>query len=259
MSEELVKQEGGAIVAADDLKKYAGLGLEHAEANDFAIPFVHILQKLSPQVDEASGQFVKEAKAGQIFISTTSQCFEGKQGISVIQCAFKKNLIEWKPRTSGGGFVKEHAWNEELIQQTVKNEKGQNLLPNNNLLVETKLHYVMIVSNEIDASVIPAVISMTSTQLKKSRKWMSLISMRKLRDSKGLLFMPPSFAFYYNLRVVPESNEHGSWYSWDVEPGPQVEDPTLIREAIKFNKAIGAGEVKIVDSSSALADDDIPF
>lgn len=259
MSEELVKQESSALIAADDLKKYAGLGLENAEANDFAIPFVHILQKLSPQVDEASGQYVKDAKPGQIFISTTSQCFDGKNGISVIQCAFKKNLIEWKQRTSGGGFVKEHQWNEELIQQTVKNEKGQNILPNGNLLVETKLHYVMIVSNEIDQSVIPAVLSMTSTQLKKSRKWMSLISMRKLRDSKGGMFLPPSFAFYYNLRVVPETNEHGSWYSWDVEPGPQVNDASLIREAIKFNKAIGAGEVKLADSSTALADDDIPF
>jgi hypothetical protein len=256
---DLVKQDGSVAIVADDLKKYAGAGMEGAEANDFAIPFVHILQKLSPQVDEASGQYVKEAKPGCIFISTTSQCLDGKGGISVIPCAFKKTLVEWKPRTSGGGFVREHAWNEELIHQATRNDKNQLVLPNNNLLVETKLHYVMIVSNEIDSAVTPSVISMTSTQLKKSRKWMSLISMRKLRDSKGAMFLPPSFAFYYNLRVVSESNEHGSWYSWDVEPGSQVADTTLIREAIKFNKAISAGDVKIVDSSATLSDDDIPF
>ena len=41
--------------------QFAGQGQEGAEAGDYAIPYLTILQKLSPAIDEVEG-----AKAGQI-------------------------------------------------------------------------------------------------------------------------------------------------------------------------------------------------
>ena len=260
MENPVVEQQGGTVtIVSDDLAKYAGMGMEGADANDFAIPFAHILQKLSPQVDEDSPTRIEGAKSGQIFITTTGQRLDRKVGFLVIPCAFKKNMVEWKPRTSGGGYVKEHQWNGELIAQTQKNDKNQNVLPNGNLLVETKMHYVLVKSDE---GWFPAVITMTSTQLKKSRKWMALIGNRKLKTADGKQFIPPSFAFYYHLTTVMESNDSGNWYNWEIEPKDQVNDPLLIREALKFHKAVNAGEVKVVDNSPSLQaadDDDIPF
>lgn len=253
----VITQAGGAVAAVndDDLARYAGMGTEGASTNDYAVPFLHILQRLSPQVDEAGSGYVSGAKPGNIFETTTSECFDGKAGIVVIPCAFKKDMVEWKTRESGGGFVAAHGWNEELLLSAKRNEKGQFVLPSGNIIVETKYHYVLFNDTR---TLRPAVLSLTSTQLKRSRKWLSLISMRKLTTSTGQIYTPPSFAFTYKLHTVPESNDRGNWFSWNIEPGPQVADPYQLREAIKFHKAVMAGEAKLVDASPAL-DDDIPF
>ncbi len=257
MMSAVMKPESGAVVAAEDLARYAGVGTEGADANDYAVPFLHILQKLSPQCDRQAPEFNPDAREGMILETTSSAVYDGDKGIIVIPCAFRKDLVEWKQRNSGGGFVAAHGWNEAMIGQTTKNDKGQNVLPNGNLLVETKYHYVLMLADDGPRA---AVISMTSTQLKKSRKWMSLMQLRKMKTADGKSFIPPTFAFIYHLKTIYESNDKGNWYSWDIEPGPPVSDARLIREAIKFHKAVGTGEVKIVDSSPALADDDdIPF
>ena len=57
-------------VATMDMSMFAedaGAGMEGATAESFAIPFLGVLQKGSPQVDEASGVAIEGAKAGMLF------------------------------------------------------------------------------------------------------------------------------------------------------------------------------------------------
>ena len=238
--------------------QFAGQGQEGAEAGDYAIPYLTILQKLSPAIDEVEG-----AKAGQIMETATNTLFNvDGSGISVIPCYFRKDLVEWKPRESGGGLVKVHGWNIQVLETTVRNERGQQILPNGNILSDTKYHYVLVLA---DNGPIQAVMSMTSTQLKKSRKWMSMMQMRKMRRPDGTTFTPPSFAYEYILGTIPEENEKGKWSGWTITQGPEIISRELVKEAIMFHRAIARGDVKMSDpdaelkAAAASMAEDIPF
>jgi hypothetical protein len=68
----------------------AGGGMEEATADSFAIPFLAVLQKGSPQVDEASGQQIKGAKQGMIFETVTKSLFDGNKGVELVQAHYKR-------------------------------------------------------------------------------------------------------------------------------------------------------------------------
>ena len=62
------KESAGAMVAAIDFAADDGMGTEGADKDSFAIPFLSILQPLSPQVAEGA----EGAKAGRFINSVTN-------------------------------------------------------------------------------------------------------------------------------------------------------------------------------------------
>jgi hypothetical protein len=59
----------------------------------------------------------------------------------------------------------------------------------------------------------PALITMKSTQLKKSRKWNSMMMSTKLMGKNGP-YTPPMYSHLYRLTTQAESNDKGKWYGW---------------------------------------------
>jgi hypothetical protein len=90
----------------------------------------------------------------------------------------------------------------------------------------------------------PALIVMKSTQLKKSRKWNSMMMSMKLPGKNGL-FTPPMYSQVYRLSTVKESNDKGQWYGWEVERVGSVEDDNVYLAAKAFAESIGAGDVNV--------------
>jgi len=88
-----------------------------------------------------------------------------------------------------------------------------------------------------------AVISMASSQLKKSRRWNSLMLSQKIKGPSGM-FTPPTYAFTYKLTTVGESNDRGSWFGFQVEKGEQVSDPSIYEEGKTFSTTISRGEIE---------------
>jgi hypothetical protein len=84
---------------------------------------------------------------------------------------------------------------------------------------------------------------MTSTQLKKSRRWNSLMLSQKISGPSGS-FTPPTYAIIYKLSTVSESNDRGSWFGYQVERAGQVEDAGVYNEAKSFSTAASRGEVE---------------
>ena len=120
-----------------------------------------------------------------------------------------------------------------------------------------------------DGSWAQAVISMTSTQLKKSRRWNSLMLSQKVKGPSGS-FTPPTYAMIYKLTTVSESNDRGSWFGYQVEKVGQVEDADIYNESKLFSTTVSRGEVeakpaiegepvKEAPQNSKESDEDIPF
>ena len=98
MSNEVMNKSSGSVALfGDDLQK----GFENMTQEDMALPFVRILGQLSPQVTDGDAKYIEGAKPGMIYNTVTSECFDGKKGIKVIPCYYKKDYPEWSDRGDG--------------------------------------------------------------------------------------------------------------------------------------------------------------
>jgi len=274
MTTEVAKAKNTEVSAdlIDDMFEDAGDGASY-DSSEMQIPFVRLLQALSPQLKKKDPQFIEGAASGDIFNNVTGQYWNGEEGITVVPCYQTTKYLEFTPREQGGGFQGEVAANDPRLQNTTRNG-GKETLPNGNELVKSDQHFCLIV--EEDGMTQPVVIDMKSTQLKVSRRWKTQIAMKKTKHPKtGKLFTPPLCASMWKLRSVEESNDKGDFANWVVENVGLVADMDVYREAKAFRESVLAGEVKAQaedqgpssnnEESSAAGggghsnDDEIPF
>ncbi|HBP65139.1 MAG TPA: hypothetical protein DD730_12890, partial [Desulfosporosinus sp.] len=210
---------------------------------DYAIPFMTILQSLSPQLKRGSG--VEGAEVGALFNTVTKEVIDGEKGVIAIPCAYQKSWIEWKTRETGGGFVKQHT-TEDIMRSTTPNVKGDNLLPNGNMVVPTANYYIIVIRDNGAPETV--VLSMTKTQLTKAKKWNSIMSAIKLTGAKGL-YTPPMFSHKYRLTTHEEEKNSFAWYAWEISNAGKLDaanaqDVALYALAKKLNEEVEKGLLK---------------
>lgn len=233
---DVVKKEAAGLPAvAMDFAADAMMGFENVTAKDVAIPYLKILQALSPELRGVTK--VPGAEEGMVMNTVTNQMMSN---FRVIPCAFRKSYVEWTPREAGGGLVREHD-DDSILSQTKKNERGQDVLPNGNLIVTTAYHYVLVVT---ESGVERAVMAMSSTQLKKSRRWLGqqMAIQVKVGDKT---FTPPPFSHTYHVATSMETKDTNSWFGWVINDPQMVTDKDLYETAKKFGNDVLAGLVKI--------------
>ena len=243
----------------DDIFEFAGEGTSF-DSSEMQIPFIRLLQPMSPQLNKKKPEYIDGARSSDIFNNVTSLYWDGEAGIKVIACYQTTKYLEFVPLEMGGGFRGEISPNSHLLQQTSR-AGAREILPNGNELVKSDQHFCLVV--EEDGSFQPAVVDMKSTMLKVSRRWKTQIAMQKVKNPKtGVLMTPPVFATMWRLYAVEESNDKGSWSTWGVEKVGLLTDRDLMMEAKTFRDSIAAGEIKAAseaDDASRQDDSDIPF
>ena len=266
MSKDVAVNQSTEIVVASMYEDDAGLGFEEATKDSYAIPFISVLQAGSPQVKKSEGAYIKGAEEGDIFNSVSQQVIKGEDGILIVPCYYSRRFVQWGNRSTGGGFKGEFTADDPIVGKT-KSVAGRDLLPNDkceydeyssDLLADTRNHYVLVLDG--NGSYSPALMSMTSTQLKKSRQFMSKMEALKFRRADGSMFTPPMFSHVYKVTTVPESNDKGSWFGYKIELVGKLEDPAIYSAAKEFRNAITAGEVKAQQpSTEAAVEDSVDF
>jgi len=241
--EVVVKEENAVAPLMDMFAEDANAGLEDIGAEDMAIPFLKILSQLSPEIQKRDGKYIDGAEAGMILNNVSGEVFEGEEGILVVPVAYKREYIEWRPKDQGGGIVAFHDSNSEAVRSAVKGDKGRDVMPNGNELQNTAQHYVLLLKE--DGGYEQAVISMKSTQLKKSRRWNSMMMGLKMKRPDGSMFTPACYSHSYHLTTVPESNDQGAWNGWKISNSGPLRDPEVYAAAKAFFDAVQAGETKV--------------
>lgn len=231
-----------APVPADVMKSVAtdsqqASGFEDMGADDLAIPFLMVLQALSPQVRGAAK--VKGARDGMLHNTVSNAVIDPP--VRFIPCYYQKCFVEWVLREKGGGFVAQHS-DSSMLDKCKRNDKNQDVLPNGNQLVRTGYHYgLLLIKGEVPQ---PTVIGMTSTQLKRSRRWNSQAMALKLKVG-GKQVTPPLYSHSYALGTVEESNEKGTWWSWDIGDPQLIEEAEVYQAAKDFHTAVRSGGVRL--------------
>ena len=257
MANQVAKKEDAPLaISNDDLLAFAGQGVEDLGTDDLAIPFINIIQSNSPQANKREGKYIEGAEVGMLFNTVTNEIFDGGKGVEVIPCAYQRTLVEWVPRDQEGGFVQAHAPESEILSQTTKNERGQDILPNGNYLANTASHYVILLSPTYGPT--QAVVSMTSTQLKKSRKWNTQMVSQTVVLPDGTIKPKPAFASAYCLKTSPESNKRGSWFGYEIGENREASTGEFHLGAA-FYKAVMAGTIKASMPEQEGASDEVPF
>lgn len=240
---------------AMDFAADSGGGMEGAGAESFAIPFLTVLQKGSPQVDEASGVALEGAKSGMLYDTVTGKLFDGKTtGVPFVPCAYKRVFIHWGPREGAGGGFKGELTGDAIAQMRAAGKivefEGRLYapLPDGSVnekkcdrFSDTRNHYGMMV-DESTGAFTPVLLSLTSTQIKKSKMLMSLLAGVKLKGSAGY-FTPATYANQIRITTVPESNDKGTWHGVRFELQGQVARADLYEAAKAFNASVAKGAV----------------
>lgn len=190
-------------------------GFEEADSSAYAIPFLRILQALSPEVDEDDSAYVEGAKQGMIYHTVRKEVYSE---VEVIPVFYRKTFIEWVTRENGGGFRGEHELHvgQELLRTCSRDDKNRFILPESgHQLAETANHYVLFKVGEDFWE--PCLMSMSSSQLKASRNWMSNLRGQSIvLDGKryGNLNME---AYVWKASTEKLENDKGKWYGWTFE------------------------------------------
>lgn len=213
--------KGGALATHYD-ESDLGSGFEDTTREDYVIPMLGILQKMSPQVDPDSGKGIEGAKAGEIINTVTQDRFDGKVGIRFIPVHRRHSFVEWIPRDQGGGFVSDHKPEDPDVLELRKGGAfGKLVTAEGNDLVETFTMYGLKVND--DGSFEQMVIPFSSTQIKEYKRWMTRANgITVLQDDRRV--NPPLFAHVYRLRSKFNENNKGTWYGWEISfDGPTAE------------------------------------
>ena len=220
---------------------------EHLTQDDMAMPFLQILQALSPQVTEGEDKFLEEAEKGMIFNTVSKQLYDGKEGVRIIPVRYKHSFIEWVPRSSGGGFVAEHDKGSKLSIRTERSNSNEDIITADskigtpgNQIVETATHYVLLVNDEGVSE--PCLLTMYSTQFKVSKTMNSQIQMRTVNTKAGKK-RPPRFYDSWILKSVLNKNDQGSWYGFDLTRSDETISLDNGRELYDAAKAFAAAVV----------------
>ena len=230
-----IKKEGGlpstALYEGD-----AHAGFENVKTSSLALPILKLLQNGSGEAQKRNQNYVEGAEPGMLLNTVTKKLYNGAEGIEVIPCHYKLEYQEWADFGTGSGRPENIFDASSGILSNTKNEMGKDRLDNGNYILTVGQHYVLIRDGNSTEN---ALISMSSSQGKVSRKWNSMMMSITLDGEKGP-YTPPSFSHKYRLTSVLNSGKGNQWYGYNVTKVGPVEDSTLYERAKKFYTSLAS-------------------
>jgi hypothetical protein len=220
----------------------SGRGFEEADVDSYAIPFLTVLQKSTPWADPDDDAYIKGAKAGMFINTVTLDLFDE---VEVIPCAFQRRFNRWAPRDAGGGFKgmflpsqipameangsikqsEEGRWYFPMPDGTINEKKCD-------VLTDTRMHYCRLLGDGGENQ--PVLVSLSRTQLKKSKQWMTLMQQRG----------GDMFSSVYTAKTRDEENDKGKWKGWVIS-ALRAATEEEVAEAVAFYAAVMGGKVQV--------------
>jgi len=255
-AKDVVEKEETAVAIFDVgmFEEDAGKGMENMGQEDLALPFLKVLSGNDPVLDEH-----ETARKGDIYNTVSGTIYKGKDGVRVIPCAYQRRFIQWAPRGTGSGApiaIFEPNDPRPKTERSPDDNKDYVVDGDGSYIEETHQHFVIILNE--DGSAETALIAMKSTQLKKSRKWNSMMQSVVMQGKNGP-FTPPRFSHIYHLKTVGEENSKGSWHGWEMALEGPITDAALYARARQFAESITAGDVVVKHTEDETSNSDTPF
>ena len=236
MENNVTTRKEGGLPSTALYEGDAHAGFENVKTTSLALPILKLLQNGSGEAQKRNQNYVEGAEPGMFLNTVTKKTYDGANGIEVIPCHYKLEFQEWADFGTGSGRPENiFDANSDILSKT-KNEMGKDRLDNGNYILTVGQHYVLIRDGNSTEN---ALISMSSSQGKVSRKWNSMMMSITL-DGKNGPYTPPSFSHKYRLTSVLNSGKGNQWYGYNVTKVGPVEEPSLYERAKKFYTSLAS-------------------
>lgn len=261
---EQIDQSTGEVVMAnfvvpsdiiDDVSAMDDLGYSQ-KSDDSLVPILAILQDNSAEVKKRHSKYIEGAEPGDLIIRSLGRLVkmgENAAPIVVQPAGFDHVWVEWQGEPGEGAPVGQYAF-EDRPRDAVETDDPQNperkmwRMPNGNRLVDTRYHYVNILT---DTGPMAVVIPMSGTNHTTSRSWTAQMKQYLMpgRSQKA-----PSFFRQYGIRTKFRQRGEQSWYNYTVSDLGWITDEHTLRSGMALLKGIRDGALS-VESETAERDD----
>ena len=242
---EVTKASGAQLPEGYDFEQMKADAAQNPtmDANDVSLPFLAVLQGLSPQVNPGHGEHIEGAQASMFHNTVSNEVFEGrKEGLLIVPCYYERRLVEWVDRDSGGGWVADYPVGHPVANTAKKKEgdkKNTLWLPNGNVLVETAYHYVLWMHPDTSRWS-QACVGLKSTGLRKNRQFNNSIAESVI---PGTDIQAPRYLFPYVMRTEFESKGENSWWNYMFTKVDEPIAPDLYKKAKEFALLSSSGAI----------------
>ena len=259
MSNDLAKRN--AELAKVDFGDHAGAGMENVGANDILIPFLGVIQALSPQIEKGHAKLIDGAEIGDLYNTVTNELFGDGKMIHFVACCKETKFVEWIKRSEGGGLVGFHEPGSEFVNACKAAAKDVFKLSTDegHDLVETHYVYGMLINGAKGKTCEqPLVISFSSSKIKVYKAQL----MTRIRTVKGT---PPMYGFRFAVTAVTEKNKQNQPYkNFKIDPAgedmmgsanlPGTDLEGLLREGKALVEAVHVGSATADHTGQTNAD-----
>lgn len=185
-------------------------GFEQMDASTMALPFLRIVQKLSPQLNRQKPEFIDGAQEGDLYNTLTNTLIEKPIGCIVLR--YEHIYIEWKPNRQG--FVGYHSIENAKRLAVDSTKFGKWLVKGTgdgkdpatmNILQENYVYALILEGHENDG---PIVMSLSSSMLKVAKNWNRLMTTHILPD--GSKAKP--YYLVWSLGTEYTKKDTNDWY-----------------------------------------------
>lgn len=202
MTKEVAKQTTKEVATVDS-ELFAGTGMdtgfEGTSGDTFKTPFLKILQALSPELKKSGADYVQGAEMGMFLNTATKETYNS---INVVVLKVDHSVVVWKP--DRGGFVGRYPKAQEgsVVVETDGLKKWDK---DGNDAFDTLEFFCMNADDPSDIFILP----MSTTSLKYGKSWATRLRLLKANGRP----VNVSWAGVWNISLIEETNDKGSWYS----------------------------------------------
>ena len=229
MSKVAVKED--KVPAKVDWTEDAGLGLEDAAQDEFKLPLIKILYSSNMPDGIEKTVTGTDVVEGCVFNQTSENAYDGKQGFFAVPCMYKRSFNEWQEMDEGNN--RPVAVHKEKPLGLTKNG-NKDVLPNGNYVEDTGNWFILILDK--DRNVIDqGMITMKSTQKKKSNEWLQKIKSNTLLV-EGKALNPPMYKCIYRMKVARQESNKYKYFGWLIKFEDYLDDNKDIQSLAQSRK-----------------------
>lgn len=229
-----VAESNNELIVSDQLPEYikqGNRGAENVGNEDLIIPRVELVQALSPARKKTDAAYIEGAEEGMLYNNVTRRLYGSS--VTVVPVFYSKQFLIWKDRKQGGGGSNgfRGAFNTKTEADNTVVALGEEGLE----VIDTAQHFVLVRPQAEGGRWEEAVISMSKSKMKVSKRWNSLVRLSNA----------DSFARAYALSAVTETNARNeSYFNFSISPLGFVPKEVYM-QAEKLYETIRGGSVKV--------------